>query len=231
MLNDKNYDWDKDFRELEKIERDSNATNIREISDVIISSISISDYLNNEVGLYNAKATHGEKSEKVCCPVHGEKTPSFFYNDKMGTYNCFGCGSHGTVINLHKDITGLNYYESARDLVKKYKLDKYLTEVNKKDKERDKYNKKKNKIKELKESKKSKGKKINNRSNISGVLVDKERMKNIYIEEAISILRKVNEGRVILNCDKGIFYELVDKVLIYNYCDEEILNKIKDKIK
>ena len=226
MSNKKGNDFDKDLKELENIESEMQGSVIREMGEIVVSIISISDYLNNELGMYGAKATQGGKSGKVCCPVHGEKTPSFFYDDERRTYNCFGCGSHGTVIHLHKEITGLSYYESAKDLITKYKLEKYLTELNKKSKREESYNHKKNKIKELKRAKKNGGK-----VNISGILIDEGALKKVYIEEVISILMKVNKGLVELNCERGEFYELIDKVLLYNYCNETILKKIKGKVK
>jgi DNA primase len=38
---------------------------------------------------------------KVCCPIHSENTPSFFYMRDTDTFSCFGCGRAGSIIELH----------------------------------------------------------------------------------------------------------------------------------
>lgn len=40
----------------------------------------------------------------IKCPLHGEDTPSFRYYAETNTYYCWGCGSGGDVIQLHKEF-------------------------------------------------------------------------------------------------------------------------------
>ena len=50
----------------------------------------------------------------VCCPIHGEKTPSLkLWEDH---WYCFGCHAHGSVIDLVGRLFGLKPLEAARRL-------------------------------------------------------------------------------------------------------------------
>ena len=44
-----------------------------------------------------------------CCPIHNEKTPSFYLYIETNTYHCFGCGAHGDVINLTMNLYGTDF--------------------------------------------------------------------------------------------------------------------------
>jgi CHC2-type zinc finger protein len=49
---------------------------------------------------------------KACCPLHGERTPSFtIYED--GHYHCFGCGAHGDTIRFVSKTSGLGFRQAA----------------------------------------------------------------------------------------------------------------------
>jgi DNA primase len=63
-----------------------------EIPD-IKAKLSISTILNH----YNL--TPG-KHNKLCCPFHEEKTPSFTIYPKTNTFHCFGCGKNGDTIEF-----------------------------------------------------------------------------------------------------------------------------------
>ena len=45
----------------------------------------------------------------VCCPFHGEKTPSCKVYDGNRGYHCFGCGSGGDVIDLVRKLFDLDF--------------------------------------------------------------------------------------------------------------------------
>lgn len=65
---------------------------------------------------------------KINCPIHGENTPSFFYDDSIGSFNCFGCGAGGTVLELNTHIqreTKRKYsgVQSMYDLAKTYEIE------------------------------------------------------------------------------------------------------------
>jgi DNA primase len=39
------------------------------------------------------------KDYAVCCPFHDDKTPSCIISPKSNLFNCFGCGTGGSVID------------------------------------------------------------------------------------------------------------------------------------
>lgn len=41
-----------------------------------------------------------DKSNKLCCPLHGEKTPSFVVYEETDSWHCFGCSSGGDAIEF-----------------------------------------------------------------------------------------------------------------------------------
>ena len=53
---------------------------------------------------------------KYLCPIHNEKTGSFYWNKDKNTGHCFGCGWHGSVIDLYMVIHKCTVQEAARDL-------------------------------------------------------------------------------------------------------------------
>ena len=59
----------------------------------------------------------GKWPYKTCCPLHGEKTASLFF-DREGGWHCFGCnqgGRDGT--SLFAALRGIGQAEAARQLV------------------------------------------------------------------------------------------------------------------
>ena len=56
------------------------------------------------------------RANKMCCPVHQEKTPSFSVDVKKNKFRCFGCGIGGDAIDFIKETKGLNYSEACRYL-------------------------------------------------------------------------------------------------------------------
>lgn len=64
---------------------------------------------------------------KIRCPVHDDSSPSFFYDDDMGTGNCFGCGLKGTVLEIHyarmKEVNErYTQVKAIHDLARKYRV-------------------------------------------------------------------------------------------------------------
>ena len=53
------------------------------------------------------------------CPFHHEKSPSFFVNDTMGYYKCFGCGEHGDIFSFVQKYEHLTFREALEYLAKK----------------------------------------------------------------------------------------------------------------
>lgn len=65
---------------------------------------------------------------KTNCPFHGEKTPSFFVNEVMQRYKCFGCGETGDVINFLEKYEGMTFGEALEYLAERagIKLEKFV---------------------------------------------------------------------------------------------------------
>lgn len=59
------------------------------------AGLDIVDYASELTELKKAGATF-----KGCCPLHHEKTPSFSVFPSDQHFHCFGCGKHGSVIDL-----------------------------------------------------------------------------------------------------------------------------------
>lgn len=53
---------------------------------------------------------------RACCPFHNEKTPSFFVNEQMQRYRCFGCGASGDVLDFVQNFEGISFYEALKTL-------------------------------------------------------------------------------------------------------------------
>ncbi len=51
---------------------------------------------------------------KACCPLHGEKTPSFYVYDDH--FHCFGCGAHGDAISFLMQGQGLSFPDAVGQL-------------------------------------------------------------------------------------------------------------------
>ena len=52
----------------------------------------------------------------ACCPLHGEKTPSFSVSPDKQLFYCFGCHAGGTVIQFVMDMERLSFYEAVQQL-------------------------------------------------------------------------------------------------------------------
>ncbi len=56
---------------------------------------------------------------KGLCPFHGEKSPSFFVDERLQRYKCFGCGESGDVFTFLEKYEGMTFAESLQDLADK----------------------------------------------------------------------------------------------------------------
>ena len=55
--------------------------------------------------------------EYVCrCPLHKEKTPSFYISKTKNVYHCFGCQAKGDIINLYMRYADCNFRSSVEYL-------------------------------------------------------------------------------------------------------------------
>lgn len=50
------------------------------------------------------------------CPFHVEKTPSFFINEQLQRFKCFGCGESGDVLTFLEKYEGMTFAEALQHL-------------------------------------------------------------------------------------------------------------------
>lgn len=74
----------------------------------------------------------------ACCPLHGEKTPSFSVSPDKQLFYCFGCHAGGTVVQFIMDMERLTYPEAIKFLADRVGMempnevnDKELQEIRK----------------------------------------------------------------------------------------------------
>jgi len=64
---------------------------------------------------------------KALCPFHSEKSPSFFVNEALQRYRCFGCGESGDVFTFLQKYEGMTFAEALKSLADRagIKLEEY----------------------------------------------------------------------------------------------------------
>lgn len=94
--------------------------------EIIKQKVDFSSFLETEIGC-KLKWSHDRISATTPCPVHKEKKASFHIKhleeQRVWIYNCFGCGSHGTIIDFCLDYYNFSMEEAAIFLCKKYNID------------------------------------------------------------------------------------------------------------
>ncbi|NCQ65860.1 MAG: DNA primase [Candidatus Pacebacteria bacterium CG_4_10_14_3_um_filter_34_15] len=50
------------------------------------------------------------------CPFHGEKSPSFFVDESLQRFKCFGCGESGDVLTFLEKYDGMTFAEALEEL-------------------------------------------------------------------------------------------------------------------
>lgn len=67
----------------------------------------------------------GRKLEKgKChCPLHNEKTPSFFVNEQKGVFYCQGCGAGGDQISFLMKYLGIGFKDAVVQIDKDFNLE------------------------------------------------------------------------------------------------------------
>ncbi|MGK2896927.1 MAG: DNA primase [Candidatus Makana argininalis] len=85
-----------------------------------INKIFINKLLNltNIVDIIGSKINLKKKGKylKAICPFHNENNPSFFVNNEKQFYHCFGCGSHGNVIDFLMNFEKIEFIDSIEEL-------------------------------------------------------------------------------------------------------------------
>lgn len=70
---------------------------------------------------------HTGKHNKVCCPFHEEKTPSFAY--KEGIFTCFGCGAKGDQVEFVRKYFDLDYIDALKKIDQDFGFGVYDNEL------------------------------------------------------------------------------------------------------
>lgn len=83
--------------------------NLDALKEEIAEALSISAVAERLCGV--ALETAGQQHRGLC-PIHGERTPSFYVHDGKGTYHCFGCKAGGDSIDLVRQVRHLEFYEA-----------------------------------------------------------------------------------------------------------------------
>lgn len=110
--------------------------NLNTKDKIELKNINLKDLIEQKTG-------RNFKNNKICCPFHSEKTPSFSVhfnaNANKETYKCFGCGKSGDAIQFLIDYCNMSFNEAKKELglsVEKSenekefdKLDEYLTSI------------------------------------------------------------------------------------------------------
>src|SRR5438477_2419476 len=84
----------------------------------IIETIKAKINVVDEIGLVVALQKSG-KSLKGLCPLHNERTPSFYVFAETQTWHCFGCNEGGDVFTFVQKQQGLDFREALHYLAEK----------------------------------------------------------------------------------------------------------------
>lgn len=81
-------------------------------TDALLAKLNIVDVINN-TGFQLKKEG---KEYVMCCPFHGEKSPSFKVNEAKQFYYCFGCPANGNAISFVMDFQNVDFREACEML-------------------------------------------------------------------------------------------------------------------
>ncbi len=82
--------------------------------EAVKEAVSIAEIIGERI-----KLTPAGNYQKGLCPFHHEKSPSFFVNDALGFYKCFGCGETGDVIDFLQKYESLTFRETLEMLAQR----------------------------------------------------------------------------------------------------------------
>ena len=77
----------------------------------LFTQIKMAVSVKEAVEYYGLEVNRGNM---VCCPFHNDRTPSMKLNEDY--FYCFGCGTHGDVIDLVARLFSLSSYDAAKKL-------------------------------------------------------------------------------------------------------------------
>ena len=82
--------------------------------DIIKETLKIVDVLTFYSMVFNRN--------KVLCPLHNEKSPSFTVYSNTNSWHCFGCGAGGSAIDFVMALCGLSALDAAKKIDNYYSL-------------------------------------------------------------------------------------------------------------
>lgn len=88
--------------------------NIRDNINDLLSKIDIVEVISEFISLKRSSNNYVAN-----CPFHNDKTPSFYINVEKKYYHCFGCLSHGDVIQFIINYKNMSFFESINFLCDK----------------------------------------------------------------------------------------------------------------
>ena len=77
----------------------------------LFTQIKMAVSVKEAVEYYGLEVNRGNM---VCCPFHNDRTPSMKLNEDY--FYCFGCGTHGDLIDLVARLFSLSSYDAAKKL-------------------------------------------------------------------------------------------------------------------
>ncbi len=97
--------------QIKKSKKENDYIRMNDTAEKIQNAISIVDLVSN----YTKLIPSGNKLYGLC-PLHNEKTPSFYVYPDTQSYYCFGCHKGGNIFSFVMDRENVNYSEALRIL-------------------------------------------------------------------------------------------------------------------
>jgi len=102
--------------------------NIFYLAEHVKTKINLIDFLENEVSCDFSRTRSEEHGSCICpMPFHNDSAPSFHVRkneDDVFVYQCFGCGSKGTIIDFFMDYYECDdFMESLNLICEKFKIE------------------------------------------------------------------------------------------------------------
>lgn len=69
-----------------------------------------------EIAQNHTRLSKTGESYKGLCPLHEEKTPSFYVHEETNRFRCFGCNEGGDVITFIMRINNISFREAVHEL-------------------------------------------------------------------------------------------------------------------
>ena len=96
----------------------------------LANNTSIIDFMEKEFSSDFIYSKNSAWANTNCpMPNHEDNSPSFGVNTESNRYHCFGCGETGDIINLIKNVEGLNFAETIQRLALYSGLDIETTDL------------------------------------------------------------------------------------------------------